>query len=90
MRRPGQADLAFPESDAGDLAVERMMTVTQTYGGDLDHNHDDTCGGGESDSGSEEDETDAAADLLEDDGEESQEFGGYKKDGILLIFMIFT
>ena len=48
------------------------MTVTQTYGGDdhghqhLDHNHDDTCGGGESDSGSEEDETDAAADLLED------------------------
>ena len=87
MRRQGQADLAFPESDDGDLAVERMMTVTQTYGGDLDHqhldrNHDDTCGGGESDSGSEEDETDAAADLLENNGEERQEFGGYKKDGI--------
>ena len=90
MRRPGQADLAFPESDDGDLAVERMMTVTQTYGGDLDRNHDDTCGGGETDSRSEEDETDAAADLLEDNGEEGQEFEGYKKDGILLIFMIFT
>ena len=70
-RRPGQADLAFPESDDGDLAVERMMTVTQTYGGDLDRNHDDTCGGGETDSRSEEDETDAAADLLEDNGEEN-------------------
>ena len=66
------------------------MTVTQTYGGDLDRNHDDTCGGGETDSRSEEDETDAAADLLEDNDEEGQEFEGYKKDGILLIFMIFT